>query len=253
MNTKWVRRLLLLGLALALLSFSGPIHAQQPSTAEPQGPDHDDTTTAIASGAIPLQGKLTDAHGFPLDGSYAMTFRLYESLAGGTARCSDTRTVQVAAGLFSSYIDGCYNVIEGQRLYVGISVGDDAEMTPRHTILAVPYAISLVPGAEVIATYANFPLLHLENDGPGGRGLRAYATGTTGENYGVVGASKSPDGLGGYFYNHDGGTGLKGSSQSTATVDRPGPGVFGVSDTGDGVRGESNDTVGRGVFAQNTG
>ena len=73
-------------------------------------------------------------------------------------------------------------------------------MTPRQPIYPVPYAMSLKPGAVISGTRSD-AIVHIENSNSSGRGLRAYATDTSGTNYGVIGASKSPDGYGGYFYN----------------------------------------------------
>jgi hypothetical protein len=77
----------------------------------------------------------------------------------------------------------------------------------------------------------------------------------TGNNYGVVGASRSLDGYGGYFYNNGGGTGLYGESiTGTQYPDSP-YGVRGKSDAnaGTGVRGEAPGRLGTGVFGYVTG
>ncbi len=158
-------------------------------------------------------------------------------------------------------------------------------MAPRQELRPVPYAMSLRPGARIIGSA--YPALHAESTHPSGRGIRGYATATSGTNYGVVGASKSPDGYGGYFYNTNttGGTGVYGegaiygvrgkadlSSWRGAfppaiygvygeTVDLPGfgTGVYGRANTGvhgygttnNGVDGVAASTRGRayGVFA----
>jgi hypothetical protein len=224
---------------VTLALFTGLTQAQGsgPADSAPQG------VAADAPGAIPIQGRLTNASGSPLSGTYSIMFRLYEISAGGTAVCTDTRSVSVVNGLFSDYMDGCYNDITGQKLWLGVKVGSDAEMTPRQVIYPVPYAISLVPGA-VIST-SGYPALHVESTNPSGRGLRAYASATSGTNYGVVGASSSPNGYGGYFYDDANGTGLYG---------RGGPGVLGegygslgangvvgrAGAFGAGVKGEGN-------------
>jgi len=188
------------------------------------------------SNYIPIQGRLTDDSGNPLDGDYSLTFRLYDSSSGGTALCEDTRTVTVDDGLFSHYFEGCSS-IDGQQLYLGIQVESDPEMTPRQFIDNVPYAWSLRPGAIISYSLGSNAILHIENSGSSGRALRAYAMATSGTNYGVVGASRSPDGYGGYFYNNGGGVGLWGKSSE--------------SSGGDGVQGESYSVTGRGVFARN--
>jgi hypothetical protein len=122
-------------------------------------------------------------------------------------------------------------------LYLGIEVGSDGEMTPRQPIYAVPYAWSLRPGATISSTIGSDAIVHIENWSSSGRGLRAYAMSATGTNYGVVGASRSPDGVGGYFYNNGGGDALLAESLSNTG--------------GDGVQAEANSVSGRGLYAAN--
>ncbi len=259
--------ILSIGIALFALSALPARQALGQDSAEPAAP------SAALGGvgfSMPVQGRLTDASGYPLDGHYDLTFRLYTGLADPAAVCEDTNTnVDVANGLFSTYIWGdCGSVVTGQQLYLGIQVGADAEMTPRLPVYPVPYAASLMPGAVISSTISGLPVLHLENSAPTGRGLRAYATATTGVNYAVIGASKSPSGYGGYFYNNGGGIGLwswtnssskpaifgcvNASSGACASGSNP-AGVLGKSSLGDGVQGVTSSSSFRGVYAENTG
>ncbi|MBI5028980.1 MAG: hypothetical protein HZB51_00535 [Chloroflexi bacterium] len=156
---------------------------------------------------LSIQGFLTNASGAPLNGSYNMTFRIYDISAGGTALCSASLAgVQVTNGQFGATIY-CY-AVEGQQLWLGITVGADPEMTPRQPIRPTAYALSLRPGAVISSTLGSNPILHIENWGNSGRGLRSYAMDTDTVNYGIVGASASATGYAGYFYNSGGGTGL---------------------------------------------
>lgn len=136
---------------------------------------------------------------------------------GGTPLCADTNSVNVVNGLFSSEIY-CDNVITGQQLHLGIEVASNGEMTPRMLINIVPYAWSLRPGAKIIGSAGVEPILHVETTHASGRGLRGYATSPTGTNYGVVGASVSPDGYGVYGYDNAGGTGIWAQSSSEVAV-----------------------------------
>ena len=191
---------LVLGLLLAVAV--GMTQAQGPELPEGEaGLLEGASTAAVVSGRIPIQGRLTDAGGNSLNGTYDIRFRLYDVSSGGTALCEDLNySVEVDNGLFYSEILGdCSGIADGQQLYLGIKVEDDPEMTPRRGIYPVPYASSLRPGAVISTT--GFPALHIESSNPSGRGLRAYASATSGTNYAIVGASKSPDGYGGYFYN----------------------------------------------------
>jgi hypothetical protein len=191
--------------------------------AEPAAPD---AANAVGN-YIPVQGRLTAANGVPLSGTFTITFRLYSAVSGGVALCSDANSVSVNNGLFSSEIWGtCAGEMNGQQLYLGIEVGSDGEMEPRQPIYAVPYAWSLRPGAVISGSVAGGAILHIENWDLTGRGLRAYAMSTTGANYGVTGASRSPAGYGGYFYNNGGGAGLRAESDTGAALSATGSGII---------------------------
>src|SRR5574340_735528 len=104
--------------------------------------------TGLSASSIPVQGRLTNAAGAPINGDTTLTFSLYEVPSGGSEICSDKHLVPVTNGLFSTIIEGCpANSIYGQRLYLGVTVSGDTEMTPRQAIYPVPYALSLIPGA----------------------------------------------------------------------------------------------------------
>ena len=185
---------------LTLMLAAGLTQAQEPVT---EGVVEEVSEAAAnVYGYIPIQGQLTDAGGAALaDGYYDVTFSLYDASSGGTLVCADTNSVSVENGLFYSNISTCSTLdIGGQQLYLAIEVEGDGEMTPRQPIYPVPYAMSLKPGA-VISGSRSDAIVHIENSNSTGRGVRAYATDTSGTNYGVIGASKSPDGYGGYFYN----------------------------------------------------
>jgi hypothetical protein len=96
---------------------------------------------------ITYQGKLTDAAGNPLTGTYSVTFKLYGVSTGGTALAADTHTVQASKGLFTTQITADPGFFDGRALWLGVTVGADPEMTPRQELRPVPYALSLRPGA----------------------------------------------------------------------------------------------------------
>ncbi len=178
---------------------------------------------------IPIQGRLADVGGSPLTGSYEITFRLYDVENGGTALCSDTNMVTVTGGLFTSAILGdCAGDVHGQQLWVSLQVTGDSEMAPRQPIYAVPYAWSLRPNSDIIGWVGPGAILDIENWDPAGRGLRSYAMAETGENFGVVGAARSPGGYGGYFYNNNAtsGVGLYASSTAGVAIQAGGSGVI---------------------------
>jgi hypothetical protein len=199
--------LLVLALATSMSQAqqAGPT-GDDPRPLDPQAPE-------IVWNVFPIQGRLTDPNGTPLNGTYTVTYRIYDSQE--VVLCQDTDLVVATRGLFNGEIDHCTaSDIDGRQLLLGLQINDDPEMTPRQYIYTVPYAMSLRPGAEMSATMGSNAILDIENWAVGGRGLRAYGMSTTGANYGVVGASRSPAGYGGYFYNSGGGTGLYASSDT---------------------------------------
>jgi len=95
---------------------------------------------------INYQGVLTDpATGKPVaDGSYAVTFSLYDVPSGGIALWSETQTVTVEKGLFNVLLGNVNPLSLGHftgTTYLGIKVETDPEMTPRHQVVSVAYAL----------------------------------------------------------------------------------------------------------------
>jgi hypothetical protein len=211
-----------------------------------------DTSTSSAqavsahSDYIPLQGQLTDADSNLLNGTYDLTFRLYDVSSGGTALCEDTKNVTVRDGLFNSYIHADSCPIDGRSLYLSIQVESDPEMTPRQYIDNVPYAWSLRPGAEVKETSSD-PIFSAQNNGTGsaiiGRSVNAAE-----EAVGIEGTSLNGAGVKGYGLT---GIGVVGDSFSGPAIKATGTGIIQSTATstvwisGNGVRKfhESDSTV----------
>ena len=61
-------------------------------------------SAALVTQSITYQGKLTDAAGNPLTGTYSVTFRLYDVSSGGTALATDIHSVNASKGLFTTQI-----------------------------------------------------------------------------------------------------------------------------------------------------
>lgn len=196
---------------------------------------------------IPVQGRLTNAGGTPLNGAYSLTFRMYDIASGGSPLCTHQVAVTVTQGLFSTYFQANDCSIDGRQLYLGVEVGTDGEMSPRFYIDNAAYAFGLRPGSSMIGSYSQ-ALLHIENSAATGRALRAYAMSTSGTNYGVIGASKSPDGYGGYFYNNSDGIALRAVAEGASGRDA----IEAESESGDGVSGEGQGITARGVYATNS-
>ena len=120
-------------------------------------------SAASVTDSINYQGRLTDSSGSPLSGTYTMTFGLYDVSTGGVVLATDTHDVDVADGLFNTGIDFGTSDFDGRELWLGVTVGTDAEMTPRQEFRPVPYALSLVPGARIIGSNFWGHVLTVEN------------------------------------------------------------------------------------------
>jgi hypothetical protein len=156
-----------------------------------------------ATASINYQGKLTDNASEPLSGTYTMAFRLYNVATGGTARDTDTHSVEVTDGLFNTHIDFNQSYFDGRELWLGITVGLDSEMMPRYELSAVPYALSLKPGAvingsvsgavlDVTNTYGDFcEGVSVSTSGSHSRGI--YATSSGDDSEGILATSSGND------------------------------------------------------------
>jgi hypothetical protein len=128
----------------------------QLSQAQARGPapmsQQNSPAAAPLADQIPIQGRLTDANGIPLNGTYTVQFAVYDAAVGGALKCGNViTTVTVTNGLFNSTLDFCdtLDAFEGDQMYLGVKVGDDPEMTPRQLIQGVPYAFNLKRGAVI--------------------------------------------------------------------------------------------------------
>jgi hypothetical protein len=114
---------------------------------EPQAVDETQAITAIPR-TFSYQGTLRGADGNLLNGSVKITLHIYNVVSGGAALYSEIfDPVVVRSGHFSVVVgDQAGNAIpanlfNNERLYLGIAVGDDAEMTPRQRLHPVPWAM----------------------------------------------------------------------------------------------------------------
>jgi len=92
---------------------------------------------------INYQGKLTDSSGTSLNGSYNITFRLYDAETAGNLLWQETQTgVLVQKGVFSILLGSvtALNLPFDKQYYLAIQVGTDAEMSPRQRITSAGYA-----------------------------------------------------------------------------------------------------------------
>lgn len=96
---------------------------------------------------LSYQGVFTDNAGKSRpDGSYAFTFRFYISPTTGTPIWSESKSLSVKSGLFSTVLGeqtpfGA-TVKFDQQYWLGIQVGNDPELSPRIPLTSVGYSFS---------------------------------------------------------------------------------------------------------------
>ncbi len=267
MKNKWMCMIAVLLVAL-LLNVQTGAGQNPPPEDEPVPVEAPPVIDIPIPGALPIQGRLTDSNGKLLNGSVTIVFSLYDVATGGTAVCSQTRTVTVTNGLFSDYLDNCYNDLYGQKVWLGVKVGTDAEMTPRQVIYPVPYALNLVPGAHiqgakdgiltVIGTAggtgtADYDALYVESSA-GGEAIEAKSI----YGYGVYATSNPSTALYGLSFGTETFPAVYGCKEEAYSVcgdfdDNNPAGVVGASTLGDGMQGYTSDLFHRGIYATNAG
>ncbi|HRJ41568.1 MAG TPA: hypothetical protein PL105_06800 [Caldilineaceae bacterium] len=136
-----VRWLLVVATAL-LLSVSRQSGAIVQAGFLAQLPAATEATTHVLS----YQGRLADpATGAPkADGSYSMTFRIYDAATAGTTLWTEIKDVTVSKGLFSTLLGDtaalASTIFDGNDRWLGVKVLSDTETTPRMRMAFVPYA-----------------------------------------------------------------------------------------------------------------
>jgi hypothetical protein len=107
-------------------------------------------TPTTSTGTIAYQGRLADAGGAPLTGTYTMIFRIYNAATGSvplwTEQWTGPNSVQVSDGLFNVMLGSMTAISQtmitgNNNLWLGITVGTDDEMLPRVQLGSVPFAV----------------------------------------------------------------------------------------------------------------
>ena len=228
-----------------VLAASGSGGGVVDQNAEGNGGEMTIAASAVTN-SINYQGRLTDSAGNPLSGAYEMTFSLYEVPSGGTALDTDTHSVAVENGLFNTEIDFDQSYFDGRALWLGITVGADAEMTPRQELRPVPYALSLRPGAVINGSLSG-PVLKVNTDGDDSYGVYAYTTGYDSEGFYAYTTGEDSEG----FYAETFGDYSEGVNARTAgngsegvyarTTGKDSPAVYGYSKQDVGVYGKGKE------------
>lgn len=232
---------------------------QQSSASKPSAASPNDQSPA----RITVQGRLTNASGNPITVATNVTFRLYTGASGGTAFYTENNTVTPDSnGLFTYALNGGSNFDTNliqrfdNNVYLGITAGSDAEMTPRFLLTAAPYAMSLIPGAAIYGAVeqSNQPYYGVLN-GINSNLSDSFNAGLFGKGpmgiYGSANSDGTQDSYGGYFYN--GNSAASGVNRyGSYSYASNGWGVYGVSigssnlQQSAGVIGVSSDASGSG-------
>jgi len=244
----------------------------------------------LASGFY-YQGILTE-EGNPVQGNRDMEFKLYTAASGGSQVGSTiSLSVDLTYGQFNVALTAWGNdEIDGRALWLAVRA-KDASATwrdlGRKQLRAVPYALSLFPGAKVIKNESGDDVLHLESKGTdyalravaghssydgvyatgGDDGVYGDTAGTDSTNVGVVGYAGASTGSarGGDFYSQSGIGVYAQSNKAQAVYARSDnhdgvagyskatgrSGVYGFNEVAYGVFGRSNSVDGYGVYGQN--
>lgn len=98
---------------------------------------------------LSYQGVLTDSLGVPKpDGTYSITFRLYNVASGGSPLWTEQKTLAVKRGLFSTILGD--QVVIGSFIsfdrpyWLGLQVASEPELSPRIPLTSVGYSFSSV-------------------------------------------------------------------------------------------------------------
>ena len=236
---------LLVGVAMAVAVGLAVAQGSRPNTA---APEQALSLEAVMGTWFTYQGRLMD-NGRPANGTYDFRFKLYDAQSGGT-QVGNTLyrdNIPVQNGLFSVTLDFGSDAFTGEARWLEVAVrpggstGNYTRLTPRQPILAVPYALSLRPGAVISSTNTFVGMNYVvSRDGPFptstvyGLYAKAEGTGLFTSYYGVYGSGTL---RGVYGYSANGYGVYAKSSDGTA---------LGVRSTGDGAlieayRGDDTD------------
>jgi len=208
---------------------------------------------------ISFQGRMT-SDGAPMSGTVDITVGIYTLL--GQALFTETHPgVAVSDGIFNILIGSRTSggvpssVFDGPQRFVGITVGDDAEMTPRLPLTATAYAYRAEAAETLdlplrIEEDSAITLLNVVNTGSGiaVRGHSADGPGVAGgstEGVGVAGSGATRGVSGTSAGTAEGSAGVYGTAAGTsARLPAQPVGVWGDSDTGYAVAGTSGSGIG---------
>lgn len=151
---------LVLSLGAGYVLAQGPQPGASPNEERPAQPA--DAPASVVRRAFTYQGRLLE-NGSPAEGTYQITFRLYDASVDGTEVWSTTQGVNVTAGLFNTVLGPPPDNFNGQALWLALEIGGEV-LQPRQEIVPAPYALSLPPGARIGGSDVGHGSLYLQDD-----------------------------------------------------------------------------------------
>lgn len=118
----------------------------------------------MAAAAVPslinFQGKLLDTNGNPRNGTYSMTFSIWDAASGGSQLWSETQgSVPVSNGVFSVQLGAvssiATSVFSGASTYLQVQIGGETA-SARQRLVTSPYAYRSSIADDVAAGSANY-------------------------------------------------------------------------------------------------
>jgi len=190
-----------------------------------QGPEGGISAQSPVSTAFTYQGRLNDG-GSPANGTYDFLFYMYDAQSDGNFLSNyGVPNLTVSDGYFTVQLDFGSGAFTGEARWLEIWVrksgqADYTTLSPRVPLLAVPYAHSLRPGAEVKSTTGR--ALQLSTSATSDS---AFASASSGNPAAVYGVASAPGGAGISGYNSSSGYGVYGKSNTFDGIGVYGEGI----------------------------
>ncbi|MCC6463070.1 MAG: hypothetical protein IT260_21550 [Saprospiraceae bacterium] len=136
---------------------------------------------------LSVQGVLRKSDGAAVsDGTYSLTFRLWDAATNGTAVHTETQTnVQVTGGIYSTLLGTATAMTApfDKSYYLGVTVGSGQELIPRAQLSSAPYTLAIRGQSNVVPSNGSVGVGTLQPksklDVEGGLSVGANYSGTT--------------------------------------------------------------------------
>ncbi|MFC1699213.1 PKD domain-containing protein [Candidatus Omnitrophota bacterium] len=103
-------------------------------------------TTGGMPRSIGFQAKLKDYQGTLLDGTYIISFRIYDTDIGGVPLWEETQEVYIEEGFLDAELGSTVAIMLpfDKQYWLGVEIAPDIEMFPRFKFKSVPYSFNMV-------------------------------------------------------------------------------------------------------------